>query len=54
MDICYRFDGNIYVWEFEEDDKEFIVRGNGKLVFNSIMYVLNVVIDGIGLVYVFE
>ena len=54
VDIRHRPDGNIYAWEFEEDDKEFTVRGNGKLVFNSIMHVLNAAIDGIGLAYVPE
>lgn len=54
IDIRHRPDGNIYAWEFQEGDREFTVRGKGKLVFNSIMHVLNAAVDGIGLAYVPE
>ncbi len=54
IDIRHRPDGNIYAWEFEEDGKEFTVRGEGQLVFNSTMHVLNAAVDGIGLAFVPE
>ena len=54
IDIRHKPDGNIYAWEFEENGKEFTVRGQGQLVFNSTMHVLNAAVDGIGLAYVPE
>lgn len=54
IDIRHRPDGNIYAWEFEKDGKEFTVRGNGNLVFNSTAHVLNAAVDGIGCAYVPE
>jgi DNA-binding transcriptional LysR family regulator len=54
VNIRHRPSGSIYAWEFEKDGKEFTVKGEGQLVFNSIMHVLNGAIDGIGLAYVPE
>lgn len=54
VDIRHRPDGVIYAWEFERDGKEFTVKGQGQVVFNSIMHVLNAAVDGIGVGYVPE
>src|SRR3546814_866846 len=54
VNIRHRPSGAIYAWEFEKDGKEFTVKVEGQLVFNSIMHVLNAAIDGIGLAYVPE
>ncbi|HBP41242.1 MAG: LysR family transcriptional regulator [Vreelandella alkaliphila] len=54
VDIRHRPDGAIYAWEFEKEGKEFTVKGQGQLVFNSIVHVLNAALDGIGLAYVPE
>jgi DNA-binding transcriptional LysR family regulator len=52
--IRHRASGTIYAWEFEHDGKEFTVKGEGPLVFNSMSHVLNAAVDGIGLAYVPE
>src|SRR3546814_5391814 len=54
VNIQHRPSGAIYAWEFEKDGKEFTVKVEGQLVFNSIMHVLNAAIDSIGLAYVPE
>lgn len=54
VNIRHRPSGTIYAWEFAKDDKEFTVKGEGQLVFNSILHVLNAAVDGIGLGYVPE
>ena len=54
VNIRHRPSGAIYAWEFEKDGKAFTVKGEGQLVFNSIVHVLNGAIDGIGLAYVPE
>ncbi len=54
VNIRHRPSGTIYAWEFEKDGKAFTVKGEGQLVFNSIMHVLNAAVDGIGLSYVPE
>lgn len=54
VNIRHRPSGAIYAWEFKKDGKEFTVKVEGQLVFNSIMHVLNAAIDGIGLAYVPE
>lgn len=54
INIRHRPSGAIYAWEFERNGKEFTVKVEGQLVFNSIMHVLNAAIDGIGLAYVPE
>lgn len=46
--------GAIYAWEFERDGKVFTVKGDGQLVFNSIVHVLNGALDGVGLSYIPE
>ena len=54
INIRHRPSGNVYAWEFAKDAKEFTVKGEGQLVFNSIMHVLNAAVDGIGIGYVPE
>jgi len=54
VNIRHRPSGAIYAWEFERDGKIFTVKGEGQLVFNSIVHVLNSALDGIGLAYVPE
>ena len=54
INIRHRHDGAIYAWEFESEGKEFSVKGQGNLVFNSTAHVLNAALDGIGLAYVPE
>ncbi|ARM16086.1 MULTISPECIES: LysR family transcriptional regulator [Rhizobium] len=54
VNIRHRASGPIYAWEFTENGKEFTVKGDGQLVFNSTLHVLNGAIDGIGLAYVPE
>ncbi len=54
LNIRHRPSGSIYAWEFEKDGKIFTVKGDGQLVFNSIMHVLNSSLDGLGLGYVPE
>ena len=54
VNIRHRPSGAIYAWEFEKNGKVFTVKGEGQLVFNSIVHVLNGAIDGIGLAYVPE
>ncbi|AWH33218.1 MULTISPECIES: LysR family transcriptional regulator [Stenotrophomonas] len=49
--IRHRPNGAIYAWEFEEKGKEFTVRGDGPLVFNSMIHVINAALDGLGLAY---
>ncbi|AKA24246.1 LysR family transcriptional regulator [Pseudomonas chlororaphis] len=52
INIRHRPSGPIYAWEFEKDGQAFTVKGEGQLVANSIMHVLNGTLDGIGLGYV--
>lgn len=54
VNIRHRPSGSIYAWEFEKDGKIFTVKGEGQLVFNSIMHVLNSSLDGMGLGYIPE
>jgi DNA-binding transcriptional LysR family regulator len=54
VNIRHRPSGAIYAWEFEKDGKIFTVKGEGQLVFNSIVHVLNSALDGMGLAYVPE
>ncbi|HEY0061085.1 MAG TPA: LysR family transcriptional regulator [Telluria sp.] len=54
VNIRHRPSGTMYAWEFERDGKAFTVKGEGQLVFNSIVHVLNGAVDGIGLAYVPE
>ncbi|MNV44325.1 HTH-type transcriptional regulator DmlR [compost metagenome] len=51
VNIRHRPNGAIYAWEFEEKGKEFTVRGDGPLVFNSMVHVINAALDGLGLAY---
>jgi DNA-binding transcriptional LysR family regulator len=46
--------GAVYAWEFEKDGQIFTVKGEGPLLSNSIIHVLNGALDGIGLGYVPE
>lgn len=54
INIRHRPSGSIYAWEFERDGKPFTVKGEGPLVFNSIVHVLNGALDGIGIGYIPE
>jgi DNA-binding transcriptional LysR family regulator len=54
VNMRHRPSGAIYAWEFEKDGKAFTVKGDGQLVFNSVIHALNSAIDGIGLAYVPE
>jgi DNA-binding transcriptional LysR family regulator len=54
VNIRHRPTGAVYAWEFEKNGREFTVKLEGQLVFNSIMHVLNAAVDGIGLAYVPE
>jgi DNA-binding transcriptional LysR family regulator len=54
VNIRHRPSGAIYAWEFEKNGKAFTVKGEGQLVFNSIVHMLNGALDGIGLAYVPE
>ena len=51
VNIRHRPNGAIYAWEFAEKGKEFTVRGDGPLVFNSMVHVINAALDGLGLAY---
>ena len=54
VNIRHKPSGAIYAWEFEKNGKAFTVKGEGQLVFNSIVHMLNGALDGIGLAYVPE
>jgi DNA-binding transcriptional LysR family regulator len=54
VNIRHRPSGAIYAWEFEKNGQAFTVNGEGQLVFNSIVHVMNGALDGIGLAYVPE
>lgn len=54
INIRHRPSGSIYAWEFEQDGKAFTVKGEGPLVFNSIIHVLNGALDGHGIGYIPE
>jgi DNA-binding transcriptional LysR family regulator len=43
--------GGLYAWEFEKAGREFRVRVDGQLVFNSIMQILQATLDGFGVAY---
>jgi DNA-binding transcriptional LysR family regulator len=44
--------GGLYAWEFEKAGREFRVRVDGQLVFNSISQILQAALDGFGIAYV--
>jgi len=54
INIRHRPSGAIYAWEFENAGQAFTVKGEGPLVFNSTMHVLNAALDGLGVGYVPE
>ena len=54
VNIRHRASGSIYAWEFADGEKEFTVRGEGQIVFNSMLHVINGAVDGLGLAYVPE
>jgi DNA-binding transcriptional LysR family regulator len=54
VNMRHRPSGAIYAWEFEKDGNAFTVKGDGQLVFNSVIHALNSAVDGIGLAYVPE
>lgn len=44
--------GTIWAWEFQQDGKEFSVKIDGQLIFNSILPSVDAAIDGLCLTYV--
>ncbi len=54
VNIRPRPNASIFAWEFEKNGKMFTVKGEGQLVFNSIMHVLNSALDGLGVGYIPE
>jgi len=54
INIRHRPSGAMYAWEFAQDGREFSVKVEGPLVFNSIIHILDAALDGIGLAYVPE
>jgi DNA-binding transcriptional LysR family regulator len=46
--------GGLYAWEFGKDGRELRVRVDGQLVFNSIVSILDAVLDGFGIGFVME
>jgi len=46
--------GGLYAWEFEWEGREFKVRVDGQLTFNSIFPVLQAALDGFGIAYLME
>lgn len=43
--------GGLYAWEFEKGGREFRVRVEGQLIFNSILQILQAALDGFGIAY---
>lgn len=46
--------GGLYAWEFERDGREFRVRVDGPLTFNSVFPILHAALDGFGIAYLME
>jgi DNA-binding transcriptional LysR family regulator len=46
--------GGLYAWEFEQDGREFSVRVDGPLTFNSVFPILQAALDGFGIAYLME
>ncbi|BBK32575.1 DNA-binding transcriptional LysR family regulator [Stella humosa] len=46
--------GGLYAWEFERDGREFSVRVEGPLVFNTMQLRMNAALSGLGLAYLPE
>jgi len=44
--------GGIYAWEFEKDGRKLNARVEGQLTFNSVLPIIEAVLDGHGLAYV--
>ncbi len=44
----------LYVWKFEDDERELRVRVDGQLVFNTSALILNAAVAGYGLAYLTE
>lgn len=42
---------NIYLWEFEKDDREFNIRVDGQLTFNTTQTMLQAALKGMGIVF---
>lgn len=49
VNIRHRLNGSIYAWEFEDAGQGFTLKGEGPLVFKSVLHVLNAALDGVGL-----
>jgi DNA-binding transcriptional LysR family regulator len=46
--------GGLYAWEFDRHGREFRVRVEGPLVFNTVTMILRAALDGFGLAYLTE
>jgi DNA-binding transcriptional LysR family regulator len=46
--------GGVYAWEFEKKGREFRVRVDGQLIFNSVAPMLKAALDGFGVAYLPE
>ncbi|QXG36644.1 LysR family transcriptional regulator [Pseudomonas viridiflava] len=52
INIRHSPNGNCYAWEFEKDGRKLNTRVNGQFTSNSMIHVMNAVLDGVGLAYV--
>jgi DNA-binding transcriptional LysR family regulator len=46
--------GGLYTWEFDREGREFRVRVEGPLVFNTVTMIMRAAVDGFGLAYLAE
>ncbi|MCW1432406.1 LysR substrate-binding domain-containing protein [Novosphingobium sp. JCM 18896] len=46
--------GGLYAWEFVEKGREFTVRVSGRLIFNSVIPLIQAALDGFGIAYLLE
>lgn len=46
--------GSIYVWEFEQDQRELLVRVEGQLTFNETRFIVKAACAGLGVAFVLE
>ena len=46
--------GGLYAWEFEDSGRPLNVRVDGPLIFNSVLPILDAVVDGCGIAYLME
>ena len=46
--------GGLYVWDFEQRDKQVNVRVNGQLIFNTSSHIVEAALAGLGIAYLPE